>query len=215
MGFCLPSVWQRILEWQLRSTHLLLRESPLSGRHTGETPRYYTFLNTAIVFYSNSKNIGVIYFDQKYIRNNNIIKYNHLKCMFSTLHFKMAFFTVMQSWIFNTITVFSVTWPYRKYSIMLIWCSKKHFWLLSQLKMVVLLNMFVETVMHFLPDFFVYILNVFTVTCDQFNTYFRNKNINLVTPSTSNWNGRAEKKLLIIQICIYICVYILVVVYCY
>jgi len=51
-----------------------------------------------------------------------------------------------QSWIFSIITsVFSVTWSFRNHSNMLIWCFKNHF-LLSMLKTVVLLNIFVETV---------------------------------------------------------------------
>ncbi len=49
-----------------------------------------------------------------------------------------------QSWIFSIITpVFSVTWFFRNHSNMLI-LLKKHFWLLSMLKKVVLLFIFVE-----------------------------------------------------------------------
>ncbi len=65
----------------------------------------------------------------------------------------------------------------------------KHFWLLSMLKTVVLHNIFVQTMMHFIfqdsqmkEQFFfnrnIVIINVFTGTFDQFNASSINKSIN-------------------------------------
>ncbi len=73
---------------------------------------------------------------------------------------------------------------------------KKHFWLLSMLKTVVLHNIFVETVIilffrilwwiesskeHlFEIESFCNIINIFTVTFDQFNASLMNKSINFL-----------------------------------
>ncbi len=58
-------------------------------------------------------------------------------------YFKIEFIPVMQSWNFSIVSqVFSVTWSFRNHSNMMICCSK-HFLLLSVLKTVVLLNIYV------------------------------------------------------------------------
>ncbi len=71
----------------------------------------------------------------------------------TVFYFKMQFIPLMQIWIFCIITpVFSVTWSFRNYSNMLICCSLNFFVLLSMLKTVLLLYIFVEIVLYFLQD---------------------------------------------------------------
>ncbi len=88
-----------------------------------------------------------------------------------------------QSWIFGVMTSLQCHDP----SDLLL---KKHFWLLSMLKTVVLPNIFVETVIQDLQDLqknrkfkrnlfeieiFWNIINVFTVAFDQFNASLMNR----------------------------------------
>ncbi len=51
------------------------------------------------------------------------------------------------------LQLFSVTWSFRNHSNILI-CCLKHFLLVSIFKTVMLLNIFVETVIHFFSGFF-------------------------------------------------------------
>ncbi len=67
-------------------------------------------------------------FEQKY-RNNSSIENSCFLCEYL---FKYNLFLWCASWIFSIITpVFSVTWSFRNHSNILL---KKHFWLLSMLK---------------------------------------------------------------------------------
>ncbi len=90
----------------------------------------------------------------------------------------------MQNCIFSTITpVFSVIWPFRNHSNMNIWHLKIYLLLLSMLKTVMLLYIFLETVTHskeqylFETEIF---LHFCTVTFDQFNVSLLNKTINFI-----------------------------------
>ncbi len=101
---------------------------------------------------------------------------------------------------------------------------KKHFWLLSMLKTVVLLNIFVEIVIHFIfqdslmnrkfkrtvffeIEIVCNIVNVFTITFNQLNASLLNKSINffqeekkylsdlkLLSDSIHKWFGKKKKK---------------------
>ncbi len=112
-----------------------------------------------------------------------VILWNIIKSFSIWIYFKIEFIPVMQSWIFSIITpVFSVTWSFRKsfeYADLLL---KKHFWLLSVLKTVVLLHILVGAVIFFCrilwwiesskEQHLFEIEIVFTVTFDQFNASF-------------------------------------------
>ncbi len=108
----------------------------------------------------------------------------------------------MQNWIFTIITpVFSVTWFFRNHIELQL---KKHFWLLSMLKTVVLFNVLVEIVVFFYfrilswilswkeqhlfkIEIFSNILIVLTVTFNKFNATLQNKSIkNLTGPKPLN-----------------------------
>ncbi len=81
-------------------------------------------------------------FNQKYSEHSNIVNYyyNLNNCFYFNIYYKMSFIPVMQSWIFNIITpVFSVTRSLRTHSNILIW------WILSILKTIELVHIFVET----------------------------------------------------------------------
>ncbi len=81
-------------------------------------------------------------FDDEYSKNGNIAKYYYY------LKITVVIYSCDQSWIFSIVTpVFSVTWYFRNNSNMLIW---KHFFLLSMIKTAMLLNILVETMIHFL-----------------------------------------------------------------
>ncbi len=90
--------------------------------------------------FNNTKTLYLTYIYYKYSKNTNIVKYYcNLKYLFSILiYFKILLISVMQSRIFSIITLF--------FSV------KKHFFLVSVLKTVVLLIIFVETVIHIIQD---------------------------------------------------------------
>ncbi len=112
--------------------------------------------------------------------------------------FKNTINYLMQSWIFSVITPgFSVTWSFRNHFLFIFIDILKYklivfliynFLLLSMLKTVVLLNIFVEIMIHLFQDYlmngkfkwkFCNIINVFTVTSDQFNASLVHNSINL------------------------------------
>ncbi len=66
----------------------------------------------------------------------------------------------------------------------------KNAFLLSVLKTVALLNLYVETMIHVYLKykyFISIIINVFTVTFDQFNVYLLNKSINFFLKNPNFW----------------------------
>ncbi len=96
----------------------------------------------------------------------------------------------MQSWIFSIITpVFSVTWSFRNHLNMLIWCSRNissYYQCWKQLLNIFLNNLVILWWTAFIwsrnlrSKIFCNIINVFTVTFDQFNASLLNKSINFI-----------------------------------